>query len=177
MSKYIAINFATNVLLFNVYNNWYPGYMNWSLGEPLITNSNYLNTNKSIMVFIENNYTAQGNRQPEINATISLYVDRIKEFFEIRPIKINNLLTLSENITNSVSELVVKNNLNNSQVFGWSFDSDYTNISSSQTITLNSSENILVYIASNYSNPDIYKTIATVNSSTYNDTENGVIIA
>ena len=163
-----------SIIMFDVRNNWKPGYVNWSIGEPNIKNSTYLNSNESIMVFIEYNYTAQGNRQPEINATISTYVDRVREFFEIRPIKISSLLTLKENQSNSVSELVIKNNLNNSQITSWTFNTGAQNVSNSTT--LNASESILVYIASNYTISSIYKTTAYANSTTYNDTEYGVIL-
>ena len=170
----IAKNYTINILMFDVLNNWNSGYVNWSIGEPCIQNSTYLANNESILIFIENNYTIQGNRQPEINATTSTYIDRIKEFFEIKPIKISGLLTLKENSTNSVSELTIKNNLNSSQTLSWRFDTGIQNITNSTS--LNASESILVYIASNYSLSNIYQTTAYTNTSMYNDTENGVII-
>jgi len=170
----IAKNYTTNILMFDVVNNWRTGYVNWSIGEPNIKNSTYLNNNETLMVFVENNYTTQGNRQPEINATTSTYIDRIKEFFEIKPIKISSLLTLKENLTNSVSELVIKNNLNTSQTTSWAFNTGITNVTNSAT--LNSSESIFIYIASNYTTSSVYKTTAFTNTSTYNDTESGVVL-
>jgi len=172
----IAKNYTTNILFFDVVNNWNAGYVNWSIGEPNIKNSTYLNNNESILIFIENNYTTQGNRQPEINVTTSTYIDRIREFFEIRPIKISSLLTLKENQSNSISELVIKNNLNNSQSLSWTFNTGIQNITSNQTIILNSSESILVYVASNYTTSMVYMTNAFVNTTTYNDTEQGIIL-
>jgi len=170
----ISKNYTTNILFFDVVNNWNPGYVNWSIGEPNIQNSTYLGNNQSIMVFIEYNYTTQGNRQPEINVTTATYVDRIREFFEIRPVKITGLLTLKENQSSSVSELVIKNNMNTSQSLSWMFNTGIQNVSNSTS--LNASESILVYIASNYTTAGIYKTNALVNTSVYNDTENGVIL-
>jgi YD repeat-containing protein len=167
-------NYTTNVLMFDVLNNWNNGYVNWSISEPNIKNSTYLNNNESILIFIENNYTIQGNRQPEINVTTSTYVDRIREFFEIKPIKISNLLTLSENKSNSVSELIVKNNLNNTQSFTWKFDTGVANVTNATY--LNASESIFVYIASNYTTSKVYQTTALVNTTAYNDTEYGVIL-
>jgi len=171
----ISKNYTTNIVFFDVVNNWNSGYVNWSIGEPSIKNSTYLNNNESILVFIETNYSTQGNRQPEINVTTSTYIDRIREFFEIRPIKIASLLTLKENQSNSVSELVIKNNLNVSQPMSWRFDTGLVNITNSTS--LNASESILVYIASNYTTAGIYKTNAVVNTTTYNDSEYGVILA
>jgi hypothetical protein len=172
----ISTNYTTYVMLFDIYNNWYSGYVNWSIGEPNIVNSTYLNSNESLMIFIENNYSTQGYEQPEINATVSSYVERIKEFFEIRPIKILNLLTLTENLSNSVSELDLINNLNSPQNISWLYNSGVQNITSNQNIALNSSETIFVYIASNYTYSDIYQSNAYVNSSSYNDTKYGVIV-
>jgi len=170
----ISKNYTTNILMFDVWNNWNSGYVNWSIGEPNIKNSTYLANNESILVFIEYNYSSQGNRQPEINVTTSTYVDRIREFFEIRPIKISGLMTLSENRTNSVSELTIKNNLNTTQSLSWMFNTGIQNVSNSTS--LNASENILVYIASNYTTSNIYKTNAFVNTTNYNDSEYGVIL-
>ena len=99
----------------------------------------------------------------------------MREFFEIRPIKVASLLTLSENRTNSVSELVIKNNLNTSQSLTWNFNTGVANVTNSTT--LNASESIFVFIASNYTASSVYKTIAFVNTTTYNDSENGVILA
>ena len=170
----ISKNYTTNILFFDVVNNWNSGYVNWSIGEPNIKNSTYLNNNESILVFIETNYSSQGNRQPEINVTTSTYIDRIREFFEIRPIKISSLLTLKENQSNSVSELVVKNNLNTSQPMSWRFNNGVSNIMNSTT--LNATESIMIFIASNYTSTGIYPTNAYVNTTTYNDNESGVIL-
>jgi len=170
----IQKNYTNSILMFDVWNNWKTGYVNWSIGEPNIRNSTYLNNNESIMVFIEYNYTTQGNRQPEINATISTYVDRIREFFEIKPVKITSLLTLKENQSNSVSELIIKNNINTTQTASWTFNTGAVNVTNATS--LNASESIFVYIASNYSSSNIYRTNAYINTSTYNDTENGFIL-
>jgi hypothetical protein len=170
----IPKNYTTQILMFDVINNWKPGYVNWSIGEPNIKNSTYLSTNESLLVLIEYNYTTQGNRQPEINVTTSTYVDRIREFFEIRPVKISSLLALSENKNNSISEIIIKNNLNATQSLTWKFDTGIQNITNSTS--LNASESFLVFIASNYTTSNIYRTTAYVNASTYNDTEYGIIM-
>jgi len=170
----IAKNYTTNILMFDVWNNWNSGYVNWSIGEPNIKNSTYLANNESIFVFIESNYSTSGNRRPEINATTSTYVDRIREFFEIRPIKIASLLTLREDVSNSVSEITIKNNLNTSQSLSWKFNTGVQNVTNSTS--LNASESILMFIASNYTTADIYKTNAYINTTIYNDTEQGIIL-
>jgi len=54
------------------------------------------------------------------------------------------------------------------------FNTGVQNVSNSTS--LNASEFILVYIASNYTTAGIYKTNALVNTSVYNDTETGIIL-
>jgi len=174
----VSKNYTTQILMFDVANNWNSGYVNWSIGEPNIKNSTYLNSSESIMVFLENNYTNQGIHKFEINATVSTYVDRIREFFEIKPIKIVSLQTLYENENNSVTELNIKNNLNTSQSFDWMLDSNIDTVFSSQKSLLNASENMLIFIQSDssYTYYGVYPTTAYVNTSLYNDTETGVIL-
>ena len=53
-------NYTTNILMFNVVNNWYTGLVTWNISDPLLSNKTTLNNNETILVIIENNYT-QGN--------------------------------------------------------------------------------------------------------------------
>ncbi len=57
----IEMNHTTNILMFDVFNNWYTDTVNWSLTDPDLANSTALNTNESVMVIIEENYS-QGNK-------------------------------------------------------------------------------------------------------------------
>ena len=172
----IPKNYTINVLMFDVINNWNPGYVNWSIGEPNIKNSTYLNNNESILVFIENNYTTQGNRQPEINVTTSTYIDRIREFFEIKPLKVLSVLTLTENKSNSVSEIIIKNNIQNNQNTTWTFNTGVQNISGSSM--LNATDSVFLFIASNYTASNVYQTNASASmiGTLYSDSETGIIL-
>ena len=167
-------NNYTSVLLFEIVNNWHAGYVNWSVSEPNKTNSSFLENNKSIIVIIEHNYTA-GNKQPVINATISSYVDRFSDYFIVKPLRINNLLTLSEG-SRTVTELDVENTLANNQILSWRLNTGISNLTSNKSITLNGSQNILVLIESNYTTSTIYRTVARVNNSLYNDNRTGVVL-
>jgi len=171
----ISKNYTTNILFFDVVNNWNSGYVNWSISTPSIKNSTYLLNNDSIMVFVEYQYP-QGTMRPEINVTTSTYVDRIRECFSVRPLEMMSLLALTESKNNSVSEFVVKNNLNSTQIISWRFHDGLKFIYSNQTLPLNASESILVFIATNYSDSNVYETYAYANTSAYFSATTSVIL-
>jgi len=172
----VNVNSTKDIIMFDVRNNWYAGNVVWELNNPSITNTTYLDNDETVFVFIANNYTAeQGYNKVEVNATISSFVDYLRRNIETRPLKILSLQTLSEGLT-AVSELVVRNNLNLSQQFSWKFNSGVQNISSNDVIDV-LGEDVFVFIESNYSDEDVHKTRALINSSNYNDSETGVIIS
>ncbi|HYD02751.1 MAG TPA: toxin TcdB middle/N-terminal domain-containing protein [Alphaproteobacteria bacterium] len=168
-------NYTTIIMMFDVLNNWNAGFVNWSVTTPAVSNSTFLENNETILVFIESNYT-QGIFTPKINASVSSYVDSINDYFFAKPAKIDNLFTLNENLTNTINELIIKNNLESNQGIFWRLHTGIINVTSNQTLILNASEDMLVYIATNYSNSTIYKTTAYINSTQYNDTEYSVVI-
>lgn len=171
----VESNTTKRILLFDIRNKWQEGNVSWNLSEPSLSRNNFIGNNKTIMVMIEQNYTGQGDKEPLIQTRVSSYVDMVKDFFEVRPIQIESLSTLVEGGT-AVSELVVQNTLNQTQNFGWQFDSGQANISSNVLIRLNTSR-IFVYIASNHTNNSIFRTFGRVNTSTANDTARGVIVS
>ncbi len=130
--------------------------------------------NESIIAIIEENYS-QGNKQPEISAFVSSFIDKVKDFFEIRPLEVSSLTTLSEG-SNAVTEMIVKNNLDSSQQFDWIFNTGTENITSDNITTI-STDDIFIYIESDYANEGVHKTIATINSSSYKDNQSGVVIS
>jgi len=97
------------------------------------------------------------------------------DIFELRPIEIESFQTLSDGL-NSVSELVVSNNMNGMQQFSWLFGSVTENISSDSQINI-SSDNVFIFIASNYSDAGAYKTTAFINTTSAEDSQSGVVIA
>lgn len=168
-------NHTINIISFDVVNNWHSGEVNWSLNEPNLANTTDLDTNETLMVFVEEDSSVQGNNKAEVTAQVSSFVDHVKNAFEIRPLKIESLLTLSEGSNQGVSEFVVTNNLNSTQIFGWQFDTGTENVSSNDSVII-TSENLFIYIASNYTSAGVYPTTAIVNSSQYNDSQSGVVI-
>ncbi len=171
----IESNTTKRILLFDIRNKWQEGNVSWNISEPSLGRNNYLAHNQTLMVFIEQNYTGQGDKEPVVQAKASSYVEQVKDFFEIRPIRITSLSTLADGAS-AVSELIVQNTLNQTQTFSWQFDSGKENLSSSAPATFNTST-LFVYIASNHTNTSVWRTFARINTSVSNDTARGVIVS
>ena len=109
-----------------------------------------------------------------VTSSISSFVDKISDMFDIKPLQVSELNTLSESQTNTVNELVVKNNLNQTLFFNWQFQTGEENLTS--TLLNSTGGNVFVYIASNYSDAGVFRTRAIVNSSSYTDNQTGVVV-
>jgi hypothetical protein len=168
-------NHTVQILVFNVRNTWYLGNVTWSLSNPSISNISNLDYNESILVVIEHNYTSQGDTMAEVSANVSSFVDRLTDFFEIQPLQLYDFQTLSESQASSVFELVAQNNLDTVQYFTWTLNSGEENITSDELLNI-TNENVFIFIETNYSDERVYKTTALINSSSFNDTQNGVIV-
>jgi YD repeat-containing protein len=171
-----AENTTKSIFLFDLRNNWYNGSVTWNISEPDVKNETPLQHNETLMVFIEENFTSHGGKTSLVQASVNTFIKKITDLFEVRPLEIEELNTLSEDQTESVSEVVVKNNAEYTQMFSWMFDTGIENVTSTNDLNI-TGNNIFVYIASNYSNTGVFKTKATVNSSTYEDNQSGVIIS
>ncbi len=101
-------NSTTQVLLFDVKNNWDPGNVQWNVSDIGINQVTSLNTSEKLMVFVQNNYT-QGDKQAVIQAQTSSFVDKITDFFSVRPLQLKSFQTLFESSSSAISEMVVKN--------------------------------------------------------------------
>ena len=165
-------NSTRKVFFFDVRNTWVNGStVRWNITDPTIANTTILAHNETLMVMIENNYTTQGPKTPLISAAVSTAWDKVWDSFTIKPIELWQLNMLSD----SVAELVVKNNLNQSQTFSWKFDSGVENMTSNLAVVQNNSL-AFVYIQFNYSNSGVYRTNAMVNSSMFSDNMTGVAV-
>jgi len=170
-----AKNYTSQIYVFDVVNSWHSGNVNWSISDPGISNVTYLDTDDSIMVMIEHNYSGSGVKPVEVKAKRSSVQALFSDIFELRPIEIESFQTLSDGL-NSVSELVVSNNINRMQQFSWLFGSGTENISSDSQINI-SSDDVFIFIASNYSDSGAYKTTAFINTTSAEDSQSGVTIA
>ena len=160
---------------FYVRNKWKTGNVTWTMNDPSQSQTIEVAYNQTAKVNVNHNYTTQGAKNVIVTAQISSFIDRVTDKFEIRQLKIDKLSTLAEGQGMSVTELVVKNNLNHTQQFSWIFNTGIQNLTSSQILNL-TTNNIFVYIASNYSSSGVYKTNAMINSTTYRDNETSVMV-
>ena len=96
---------------FLVRNNWKSGNVTITMSDPSYTNISSINFNQTLKYTVTTNYTSQGQKNPRITAQVSSFTDRVTGLFNLKPLEINEMNTLSEG-TNAVTELVVKNNLN-----------------------------------------------------------------
>ncbi len=160
---------------FQVRNNWKSGNVVVTMTNPAYSNTSFINYNQTLKYTVVTNFTSQGQKTPQITAQVSSFTDKVNDLFKLKPIEINEMNTLAENQLNSVTELIVKNNLNQSQIFSWILNTGQSNLTSSQNISINTS-NIFVYIASNYTSTGVFRTKAIVNSSQFSDNQSGVVV-
>ena len=106
----------------------------------------------------------------------SVNEDSLLEIFRIRQIEISSLQTLHENGSRSVISSVVKNNINPLNL-SWQLNNTEELITSTQNLELNTSEQGIIVIETNYSSSGIYPLTFVVNSSTYNDNATGVSVS
>ncbi|MFC1800567.1 FG-GAP-like repeat-containing protein, partial [Nanoarchaeota archaeon] len=157
-----TVEHTKNVITFDVRNTWHTGNVNWSLDDPSISDSTYLLNNETLLVVIEDQ--AAGTGRTEVLAAASIFEDKLKNAFEIKPIKIDSLLTLSEGVS-TISEMIIQNNLNGTQDFTLNFN-DTEDAFDTSLITV--SDKVFVIVESELNNTGVYKTLAYINTSTFN---------
>jgi len=168
---------ATNRILgFKIRNNWYLNQtVNWNTTDPSITSNNGINltSGESVFVLIENNYTAQGTKKPQVTVYNNTFTDSFIDRFLVKVVEILRHLVLYENRSSTISEIDARNNLGQANI-SWSIDTGEQNLTSTQITTVNDSEQVIIIIESNYTDSNVYVTKPTVNSSSYNDTAAGI---
>ncbi|OGY53735.1 MAG: hypothetical protein A2912_01385 [Candidatus Buchananbacteria bacterium RIFCSPLOWO2_01_FULL_40_23b] len=160
--------------IFFIKNNWHAGNVTWTFTNPSTSATVSMGHNETRRVQVQHNYTTHGWKDIEITAQVSTFKDILQDSFEIRPLFLERYETLSEG-TNSVSEAVIENILNQSQTISWQYSGN-ENVTSNKLIVFNASR-LFVFIASNSSSSGVYRTDFTVNSTLYNDTIRGVIVS
>lgn len=161
---------TTKALYFLVRNNWQAGIVSWSLTDPGIANTTTLSNNATLLILVASNYS-QGDKSPTLTASTAGTTAKIADHFIIKPLSLS-LLTLLDG-SNGVSEVQVLNALGTAQNVTWSFNTGVQNFTN--TTVVNSS--LLLYVQGNYSSGALYRTTASANTASYNDTGAGVVIA
>ena len=91
-------------------------------------------------------------------------------------IAIDKLETLFEADKRSVVSSLVKNNVQPLNI-SWRLNNTESLITSTQSLELNTSEQVIVVIESNFSSSGIYPLTFLINSSTYSDNLTGVAVS
>ncbi len=130
----------------------------------------------SLIVVIEQDFS-QGDKTVNIKIfNQTLQEDNLIEIFKIRQISIESLQTLFETDKRAIVSSFVKNNINPLNV-SWRLNNTQDLINSTQGIYLNSSEQALVVIESNFSDSGVYPLTFFINNSNYNDNQSGVAVS
>src|SRR3989344_1798556 len=169
-------NGTTRIFTFLVHNDWTNLSTYWNFTNPVVTNTLNLSQNESLIVVIEENY-GQGQKDISINTfNSSVLEDFERDIFKIKHIGINSFQTLHENASRAVVGAFVVNNVQTRNI-SWQLNNSQSLISSSQNIELNTSQQAIVVIESNFSSSGIYPLTFSINSSTLGDNATGVAVS
>ena len=102
--------------------------------------------------------------------------DKVTEIFTIKHIGINQFETLHENNSWAITAALVTNNINPLNL-SWRLDNSQQNITSTQNLELNTSQQAFIIIQNNFSTSGIYPLNFLINSSNKNDNATGVAIS
>lgn len=178
IQKYINFvkNGTTRIFNFIIQNDWINLTAYWNVSNPALTNTLNLSQNESLIVVIEEDFS-QGNKEATIKVfNGTLQEDSLLEVFKVRQIAIDSLQTLHESDKKAVISSVVKNNINPLNL-SWRLNNSQEIITSTQNIEINTSEQVIVVIESNFTSSGIYPLTLLINSSTYNDNQTGVAVS
>ncbi len=149
---------VNNIINMMLYNYWYPGTIYFNISEvDNSTTENILKYNKEV-----------SKDRVEVSAFTSSYVDKLISVYLGNPFQVS-LLTLHEGEI-VVNELIVDND--QGQLIDWQFNTGVENVFSTNSVN----DSVMVFIESNYSIDGVYKTVATVNSSSNSNNVTGVVV-
>jgi len=174
---YTIKNGTTRIMDFIVQNlNDLTTTSRWNTTNPALNYSTNLSSNKSILVFIEENYP-EGRKEPTITASNASFVEEsIKDIFIIDQIGIISFSTLYDSDVKSVAQAEIINNINPLNL-SWRLNKTDAIIASEQNVELNSSGAAIIVVEFNYSASGIYPLTFVINSSSQSDNVTGVAIA
>lgn len=161
---------TTKVLLYDVRNQWENGTVSWKLSDPDITRSTTLGNNERVLVMIATNYT-QGDKTPTLTVTSAGYNASITDHFQVKPVAIG-LLTLTDG-SSTVAELTVQNALGAPQNVTWNYNTGEHTFTDSASV----GSSILIFLQTNYTASGVHTTTASANTTDFNDSTTGVVIA
>ncbi len=166
----VDLSNTSKVLLYAVRNTWHNGTVSWNLSSPSLTNSSMLENNETVFLFLAANFS-QGAQTPTMSASSAGYNVSLRDYFNVRPIAVG-LLTLRDGVI-AISEIRIDNTIGQPQDVTWNLDVGLANLTNTTTVD----DSLLVFVQSDHYVGNIYRTIATANSSAYTDSESSVVIA
>ncbi|MBI2575833.1 hypothetical protein HYV84_01360 [Candidatus Woesearchaeota archaeon] len=169
-------NDTRKIMAFDLYQYW-PGNVtvSWNISDPFISNSTSLEQNKSLMVIIETNYTSDGRKEPNPRASSGLFSSQYPEYFYLDMVGMLSLQVLTQSVNNTVSEMIAKS-FSGAKTSSWGYDTGYENFTSSLPFNLSNSSSLIILIQHNYSQAGVYATNASINSSSFQDNVQGVVV-
>ena len=178
IARYDKYNISNTykITSFNIFNYW-PSTLNvnWNITDPSIKNGTALAQNKSVIVIIAENYTTEGRKDETVNAQSGSFSNTLEDWFNIHIVQLLDFQVLSESVSSTVSEIIARTNVGN-ETISWQLDTGEENITSNTPIPLNVNKTIIL-IEHNYSSSGVYLTNASINSSSYSDYSEGVVIS
>ncbi len=166
---------VTNVYAFDVLNQWYAGQVDWSVTNPSINNNTNLGYNKSVMVFIEEDYSSEGLQVTNVSATRLSYKDNVSDQYEIRPIEIGSLEVTDVTGYIATLNVFIVNNDDSTQYFNLNITGGLVNQSESELFTV--SDNTTIPVSITVPSSGVYRVWANINTSGYTDNQSTEVIA
>lgn len=171
-----ALNTTERILSFDIFNRWPSNLsVSWNLSDPALVNSIYLTQDESLMIIIEENYTTQGRKEPEVNAYSGSFLDKLQDWFDNHIVEVFDFQTLSESISSTISQIMARSN-SGSKTVSWKLDTGKENLTSNEAIELNESSGAIVIVEHSYTSSKVYLTNASINDSEYKDYAESVAI-
>ena len=173
-------NDTKRFITFSLFNYWNENITaNYNLSDPVVHNATTLGYNQSVMVIIEENYTSQGKKEPNIQVyttdSSENFTSSISDWFNIYLIEMLDLQVLRELQTSTISEIIARSNTGN-RTFSWSFNTGEEVITSDEQISLNDSDSAFIFIENDYTLAAIHLLNASINTTTNQDSKTGVAV-
>ncbi len=178
IDRYTRLDYNTTrkIISFIITNQWPQNLStSWNITDPSLKNTTSLMQNDTLMVLLETNYTTEGKKEPSVNVYSSGLLTTLNDWFNIYIVEMLDLQVLKEGIGSTISEITARSDTGNNTI-SWQLDTGYENLTSSQTISINETDRLLIFVEHNYSSSGIYKTNASVNTSSNQDHASGVVV-
>lgn len=168
-------DYTNETLRFFVVNYWAQGEVGWGVSNPFTYNTTIIPSGQSVELVMESSYTTQGMNEINVSVDYAGLTDKLMDYLNVKPLKLSAFDAVLSGADKSVYELIVENDLQSQQTFNWRLDTGLENVSGNEPIDINS-DDIIILVETSYSTGGIYKPIGRVNSTSYNDSAQRVVV-